>query len=419
VIALDFARPSAERPLAPAEDLTILVLSRAAERFGGTPAHVFDSAIAMREAGATVELAVALHSPEVDSHEWIHHVPGLDAASLGSGSERAVRELIDRIQPDVVHVHDLYDGVSLRRLAGDRALVWSVHNFVGCISGYWSFPDGRICTRAKGPACFAHELIGNCGQRRARKLHLKDYSRTGKIMDGLRAADASVVYSGFVREHHVLNGLPEPHVLPLFVSTLAEPTPVPDDGPVLFAGRLILQKGVMLLLRAIEQLDCELVVAGSGWAQPAMERFVRKRGLSARVRFAGWQSMEALATLYRQCSAVVVPSTIPEGFALVGIEAFAANRPVVATNRGGMDEWLIPGVTGLVAALDPTDLASAIQLIIDDGELRARLAGNGQRLVSERFTAGRFVEEAFELYRSLTSDGALRSTAVTPVPEPA
>jgi glycosyltransferase involved in cell wall biosynthesis len=221
-------------------------------------------------------------------------------------------------------------------------------------------------------------------------------------MDGLRSADGSVVYSDFVRDHHLINGLPRPEVLPLFVPEIPPPQPLPDTGPVLFAGRLILPKGVMLLLRAVALLDIELVIAGSGYAQAAMEKFVRTHRLADRVRFAGWQSVEGLSALYRRSSSVVFPSILPEGFGLAGIEALAAHRPVVATLRGGMSEWLIPDETGLaVPSLDARDLADALDRLSGDRQLRRELAANGYALVKERFSADRFVLEASRMYRSL------------------
>ncbi len=83
---------------------------------------------------------------------------------------------------------------------------------------------------------------------------------------------------------------------------------------------------------------------------------------------------------------IVVPSVLPEPF---GLEAMTYSRPVVASNVGGIPEWLADGVTGtLVDQGDPAALARAIARLIDDPALAARYGRAGRERALEAFSVG-------------------------------
>ena len=75
---------------------------------------------------------------------------------------------------------------------------------------------------------------------------------------------------------------------------------------------------------------------------------------------------------------MAVPSLWPEPFGLIGIEAFGCGRPVVASDTGGVREWLEPGVNGLaVAPGRPRALAAALSELLADPVRQARMGAAG------------------------------------------
>jgi glycosyltransferase involved in cell wall biosynthesis len=102
---------------------------------------------------------------------------------------------------------------------------------------------------------------------------------------------------------------------------------------------------------------------------------------------------------YERAQIVVVPSHWPEPFGLVGIEAMARGRPVVATATGGIPEWLADGETGiLVEPGDAGALTRALAGLRGDPGRCARMGERGVAHVAEHFTAERYVEAISRAY---------------------
>ncbi len=167
-------------------------------------------------------------------------------------------------------------------------------------------------------------------------------------------------------------GAREVRVVPVGVD-VPDVTVEPDDPPhVLFVGRLSEEKGVLELVEAARGLP--LVVVGDG---PLRERVPDAVGFVPRVE---------LGAYLDRASVVVCPSR-REGYGVVAREAMAHSRPVVATNVGGLPEAVVDGETGLlVPPGDPAALRAALERLLGDAELRARLGAAGRERVRERFS---------------------------------
>jgi glycosyltransferase involved in cell wall biosynthesis len=159
----------------------------------------------------------------------------------------------------------------------------------------------------------------------------------------------------------------------------------PEDPPhVLFAGRLSPEKGVLELVAAAE--DLPLVVAGDG-------------PLRAQVPGAlGMVAHDELLRLYGRAAVVACPSR-REGFGVACLEAMAAGRPVVASAVGGLRDLVVDGETGLlVPPGDVPALRAALERLLGDAELRARLGRAARERVLAEFTWKRYAEQVRRAY---------------------
>ncbi len=148
-----------------------------------------------------------------------------------------------------------------------------------------------------------------------------------------------------------------------FDPSLREPTLLPGEINVLYAGRLTKEKGVELLAEAFMQAHASdprlhLVLAGGG---PEQE-LLRER-LGEHATFLGWQSGDDLARTYASADLFLFASRT-DTFGQVVLEAQASGLPVVAVAEGGPATLIEHGDTGLLVAADPRALAEAVAQIV-------------------------------------------------------
>ncbi|MEO0019169.1 MAG: glycosyltransferase family 4 protein [candidate division WOR-3 bacterium] len=164
-----------------------------------------------------------------------------------------------------------------------------------------------------------------------------------------------------------------------------QPDPrVKKEPVVLHVGRLKKYKSTEQLLYAARLLKergrvFQVVVVGTGDDLPRLERIVEKLGLKETVRFTGFVSEEEKIQWYRR-SALLVESSIKEGWGLIVIEANACGTPVVVARSPGLVDSSRDGVNGFFYDYgDIPQLAEKIDLLLRDGALRTRL---GEQAVS-------------------------------------
>lgn len=290
----------------------------------------------------------------------------------------AVRRLVQRYRPDVVHLHSTLAG-AIGRLAviGTRPRPKTVY----CAHGWMIDPDKPLTGRSV-VAAIEKSLS-----------HVTD-----------RIVNISPHEADFLRDR----GFPEDK-LDLVVSGIrdlppAPPVEPPDDArdrPVnlLFIGRLDHQKGFDLLLEACARLPqgkAKLTVVGDvvrGDARPGAE------GLP--IEFKGWLPRESVAQAIVEADAVVMPSRW-EGLPLVALETMRAGRALIATNGGAFPHLVADGETGvLVDNADPAFLAQVLERYTI-GDFR-RMGITARAEFERRFRAERMNEELLGLYRDLAA----------------
>lgn len=187
-------------------------------------------------------------------------------------------------------------------------------------------------------------------------------------------------------------------------------------GPLLlFAGRLVYEKGVHDLLRAMPRLrrrypGIRLVVAGAGPLDESLKQQARQLRLGRSVAFAGFVGDEELAALAAAAECVVVPS-LYEPFGLVALEAAAVGTPVAAADVGGLRELVVQGQTGLrFPAGDVAGLADAVTALLSDQVLARRLGRAARARAAADYSWDQIADRTVEVYeRAGREERALRA----------
>ena len=169
---------------------------------------------------------------------------------------------------------------------------------------------------------------------------------------------------------------------------------------VMFAGRLTENKGVDVLLKAAKKYEngnTLTIIAGGGGLLKDLKKQVKELQLKD-VVFVGDQTQNNLNKLYNIADVLAVPSRV-EGFGLVGIEALACGTPVVATNQGGMTDFINDKVGALVDVEDDVMLEAEISKILKGQKTfnRLELANYAENNYSEKVV----INNLIELYKNV------------------
>ncbi len=241
------------------------------------------------------------------------------------------------------------------------------------------------------------------------------YRLTPLAIAGSRTAAEVLAQKGFGGEVAVI---PQFGVDPTFFQrqeTPAANTADPAPLRIGFAGGLLREKGVDLLLRACAGLTgpWQLLLAGEGEERVALAGLARDLGIDAQVEWLGRIAGDAMPPFYHALDVLALPSrSLPnwkEQFGRVLIEAMACEVPVV-----GSDSGEIPHVVGEGGLIFPEDdiaaLQTALQTLADDGPLRRRLGAGGRRRVLAHYTMRHIAEQTLAVYTRLAGweDGSAR-----------
>jgi glycosyltransferase involved in cell wall biosynthesis len=357
------------------------------------------SATALVERGAAVHVLAARIESEPIRGVTLHHAP--DLFKQGISPERRLGEA-GSLSPSIIHLHQFDDPDVLAVLQQIAPVVISVHGYSACTSGVHYFRPGQECTRAHGPGCVPNLALRGCAHTRDPRALPAAYRRATLSVQALRRANLAISYSSTIDRHLATNGVVRRAIVPLFATMKpASATGHATRRRVLFAGRVVTPKGIAVLVRAARDVDAEFVICGDGWQLDAMRRLARRLGVQDRVRFTGWLAARDLAPRMAEASVVAMPSLWPEPFGLVGIEAHAAGRPVVASATGGVRDWLQHGVSGLsVKPGDVRELAAALNELLADPARQAAMGEAGREIVAARYTPERHVDALTRAYRS-------------------
>jgi alpha-maltose-1-phosphate synthase len=195
----------------------------------------------------------------------------------------------------------------------------------------------------------------------------------------------------------------------------------PEKPYVLFVGRVTRQKGIVHLVNAIRHFHAgiQVVLCAGAPDTPEIGREMTEAVDRARAQSSHpiiWiremLPKEKIITLYTHAAIFVCPS-VYEPFGIINLEAMACDTPVVASAVGGIPEVVDHGATGLLVtpeASGPTeveprhpeqfskDLASAVNCLLDDPELRASMGRAARARVEQQFSWTSIARQTLEFY---------------------
>lgn len=316
---------------------------------------------------------------------------------------------------DILHLHTYVDVPPPESLPTLRTL--HIH-IPYCPSGgkflkRWSRPCDRPYSL---PGCLWGHFVDRCGSVRPEKL-FHNLQRTQTEIATL-AKIPVVAVSHFLKDQMIRAGY-DPNliqVLHLFAPQIANESPPPkDEVPhFVFLGRIVPQKGLEWLLRALQQVKTpvHLDVAGEGYQLTELEALAKELGIADKVSFHGWVDEQRVNQLINDSRALVFPSVWHEPGGTVAFEAMAHSRAVIMSKVGGMPEVVLHERNGLLVETNHIhQLATSIERLAIDWELAKQLGIEGRRMAAEQYNLPSHVGQLMQFYQQ-TIDRKQRTVAI-------
>lgn len=335
--------------------------------------------------------------------------------SLGNMSrkaERACRDAIRRLiadeAPEVVHLHNVNNLGAVEACIASVPTFFTAHGYhaICPATDFYQERTEEICKRSCGLGCFLVTLRKKCLTPRPH-FALQFYRRSRWMMKHAAAFAGVIAPSTYTAERYLEAGFPRERVsvLPYFcpVNPSDAPPELVHPPTLLFLGRIRPYKGYRYFVEALGLLPPPIrgLMVGDFTAKLRwkVERLASASGCAGRLELRSWVDRDAVPGLMRRAAVFVFPSIWPETLGIVGLEAMACGVPVVASDVGGVREWLRDGENGvLVPPKDSRALAAGVQSILASNDRREAMGRNAIRTVRERFSPATHRAELLSLY---------------------
>jgi len=344
-------------------------------------------------------------------------VQGIYSFEARKSLERLVRDF----KPDIAHAHSINYQLSpsifdvFRR--SDVPLAVTLHDY-HMVCGAGTLQTGNsICERCRGGRHY-NLVLHNCYWNFPASLMATLSHYLHDLRGAWNCASKLVVPSRFLLEKLVDFGIPQERIthIPIFIDFPDQDINDPSAGDyVLYFGRLASNKGVEVLLEAIQPLDCKLLLIGDGPLSPWVEEQITTRMKNVeRIPFVA--SREELRNYIARAAFSVLPSLWYENQPAAVLETYAMKKPVIGSRLGGIPELIEDGHTGLLSAPgDAADLREKIRFLLERPTLCQEWGQNGNRKLHAGFSRAVHYDRLMSVYNAMLSRKRETAAAVTQV----
>lgn len=295
------------------------------------------------------------------------------------------RSFVRRGAYDVVHAHDLYSNILLvpwARLAGVPVIA---------SRRWWNETPRPV-----------HRMLNRWSYRLAHRVLVNGSSVATLVANEVPGVRQRIVLVPNYLDEQSFVAPPAPQLAAwraelgiddaaLVVGCVANLTPVKQHTTIVHA--------IALLVEEFPRLA--LVLVGEGPEREAIGQLAQSLGIRERLHFAGLRPQQPS---WHYLFDVSVLTSRQEGFPNSVIEAMAAEKPVVVTRVGAVEDAIIPGVNGELVPTPPSDpetFARSLRTLLADPARRAHMGREGRRLARERFSAEAAIDNLLGVYRAL------------------
>jgi glycosyltransferase involved in cell wall biosynthesis len=353
--------------------------------------HRLPIALAARAAGYEVHVATpkSRHSPQIEQHGLSWHPIEMTRSGRNPLSElrsiRSLTRLYRSLRPDLVH-----QVTTKPVIYGTIAARWArVPAVVNAVAGLGhSFGEAGLALRLVVRAGFRFALR----HPNMRVILQNRDNREVFLQNGWLTQEQTVLIPGSgvdMKEFHP-DGQREGLPLVVLPSRMIYAKGIAD---FVEAARMLKERGVAARFALVGESDPD----NPGSIE---ESLLQRWGAEGVVEY--WGRRDSMPAVYREAAIVALPTWYNEGVPKTLIEAAASGLPSVTTDAPGCRDIVRHEENGLlVPPRDPAALAAALQRLIEDAPLRARLGARGREIAQDEFSVDRVVQGTLALYAEL------------------
>ena len=376
---------------------------------GGIENFLADLMLAQTEQGDIIAAIVHDHKPQlarffkpVQFEQWnkqtIYRVPSYGRLLYAPVSPQFpfwLNQVIREFQPQLLHLHLPNTSAFFALvLARAKKIPWIIHwhsDVVSSLNTKLSIAYHAYRPYEQRLLAHAHSIIATSSPYLASSTALESWQTKSKVVP-LGISETR---------------LPEPTIT---ARNWAEQQWPQHRTRILTVGRLTYYKGHEVLIRAVAALEeVQLFIVGQGELRYRLEKLINELNLTHKVKMLGYCADAELTALFATCDCFCLPSLErTEAFGVVLLEAMRYSKSIVAANIPGSGvAWVIKDAGLLVPPQNYSELAKALQRMIDNPQQRIKLGKLSQQRFKQIFAIKPVAREIAEIYAEVLNDEKL------------
>lgn len=327
-------------------------------------------------------------------------------------SALTLQRQIELFNPDIIHVHNFFPlaspSIFYTAKKNNIPVVVTLHNFrLVCPSGtlYYNgeiyeenvrqlipwkavvkgvYRNSKLETLGLAGITVLHNLIGTWRHKVDKFIVLTEFARRKFLDSALRIDESQLI------------------VKPNFVQDFGEGDESRENF-FLMVGRLSVEKGIDVVLKALTIRKFKIVIIGDGPLRDVVENASKT---NPDLSYVGFQDKEVIVDYLKHCTALLLPSVCYEGFPMALLEAFATGTPSIVSGLGAMKEIVQNEENGLhFEPGNAQDLVDKVYMLLDNHQIAEKLGKQARISYLNNYTPEKNYLKLIDIYTQLTRIG--------------